>query len=521
MNMKTVSIGNLLLLLILIFFQSYAWYYLLLTVAQLVFVPLVLHILLETKGEKHPFLVFLFTIASVAVFTLQVTGDTMLDGFLVCLYILYTAVIAFIGIKRFLQRGFVHMEECLIELGMIHLLVGGAWYLAFQLNLNLGFSPIITWLTAIHFHYAGFLLLVFIGFLGRIQKVKSYSFIAFTACVAPWVVAIGISFSRFLEVVSVLVYMVAIYGGIYLACKTPYERKLQKALIPISFLALGVSIVFSLLYAVGNWTGLFHVSLSFMLLFHGGTNGLLFAAIGVLGWYLGAPSSKAKEWNFPISNIRGWRKKRELEKLSEPVQGLVEDMDIYRLQALDREVRRFYENTNRYQLLARVYWHPWFLPFAGLYKIISRFVQQINLPLTPREIEMTGQVVKVDDAEDGRESVRAWIRKVDNQTVFVALYSFHTTKATTYMNIALPLPFSTMIGILKLEEEKGKRLSLSSKDNGEAGIYLAIGKSRMKLPLQEHFTVSTKEKGNLEAIHRMTIFSIPFLTIQYTIKQKD
>ena len=49
------------------------------------------------------------------------------------------------------------------------------------------------------------------------------------------------------------------------------------------------------------------------------------------------------------------------------------------------------------------------------------------------------------------ENVRAWIRKNEaGESIFVALYSKHTNKNETYMNIALPLPYSNMTGILKL-----------------------------------------------------------------------
>mgnify|MGYP003505499469 FL=1 len=86
------------------------------------------------------------------------------------------------------------------------------------------------------------------------------------------------------------------------------------------------------------------------------------------------------------------------------------------------------------------------------------------------------------------------------------------------MNIALPLPFSTMMGILSLEE-RDSALHLASKGAADAGVYLSIGRYTLKLPLQEHFII--QQKGDtLIATHDMTIFGLHFLHIDYLIKPK-
>ena len=52
-----------------------------------------------------------------------------------------------------------------------------------------------------------------------------------------------------------------------------------------------------------------------------------------------------------------------------------------------------------------------------------------------------------------RDNVRVWMRKIGDDTAFVALYSTHEKNGRSYMNIALPLPFSSMIGILELKSD--------------------------------------------------------------------
>ena len=191
---------------------------------------------------------------------------------------------------------------------------------------------------------------------------------------------------------------------------------------------------------------------------------------------------------------------------------------------LSPNVIDFYENTMDYRLFSTVKWHTWFMPFALMYKLISRKMQQINLPLHRRQIEMTGAIHSVDEELDGRESVRAWVRKVDDETAFVALYSIHENAGRTYMNIALPLPFSAMIGVLDLIQH-GSDLQLTSKKlsspTSDAGIYLAVKKKVLKLPIEEDFLVRETEDGSLIAKHKMWIFKIPFLTINYSIRRSS
>ena len=71
------------------------------------------------------------------------------------------------------------------------------------------------------------------------------------------------------------------------------------------------------------------------------------------------------------------------------------------------------------------------------------------------------------------------------ETVFVALYSAHTHDHITYMNIALPLPFSNMTGILKPKAEDGCLILTSSdkrSDRGDEGIFLSKEVDLSSLP---------------------------------------
>lgn len=513
MTFKQIALIHTILLILVMIFSDNSWYFFMLTAAQIVFVPLTFQLI----WKKETRLYYYFAIpAFAAVSILQLVAPSGSDILFAAVYLLFTLVIALYGFGRFIRRGFTNLEEFSIDMGFMYLFVGGAWFFAYIAKIDTGFSPLLTWLTAIHFHYSSFLLPIFVGFLGRLYKTMLYKVVCTIILICPIIVAIGITFFPWLEVVSVLLYIVGIYGLIFLTFKARFASTIQAILVRLSFGSLGVTIIFSLLYAarVSN------VSIDFMLRFHGFFNCILFALCGVIGWSLSTPLSKERSLQFPVSNIRGRNLIGEqiLTKSSgtSAYKGLVDDMSIYvDKEKLPSSISHFYENTVEYRLLSEVRWHTWFKPFAIIYKLISRKVQQLNLPISHKQMEMTGDIVAV---EDGRKNTRAWIRKIEKDVIFVALYSSYQTNDNTYMNISLPLPWSSMIGILELHQQKEKLL-LTSKGapSSDAGIYLAFHKYVFKLPLQEEFLIVEIKENQLHAKHRMKIFSLPFLTIDYVI----
>ena len=522
MTMRNFSLIHILLFIVVAIFSKDPWPFLMLTAAQLVYVPIILKLVM-VKGDWFSRYYMYFAVpAYIAVALLQITSSKW-DVLLAAVYLLFTCVIATYGFSRFLKRGFTKFEEFAIDIGLIYLALGGAWFFAYETGINTGFTPLITWLTGIHFHYSAFLLPVFIGFLGRrrLYTSKLYKIFTVILLLSPMVVAIGITFSRWVELLSVLMYIVGIYGVIYLTIKTPFKRKIQKWLVGISFAALGVTIVFSLLYALGNGFGLTSITIDFMLRFHGTLNCVVFSVAGIIGWALSTPRSTFYLPTFPVSTIKG---KAIVEDKSE-YRGLVDQMTVYEpyidCSTLPSNVIDLYENTIDYRLFATVKWHAWFKPFAYIYTFISRKTEQINLPFHSKSVEMTGGIDSLLDNRDGRDNVRVWTRKVAGETAFVALYSSHSSNERTYMNIALPLPFSSMIGILELNQI-GDSLQLTSKKisspQSDAGIYLATPVSRLfALPIEEDFVVRERDDGSLIAQHKMWIFSIPFLSINYSI----
>lgn len=483
--------------------QSYLYY---LTVAQLLFIPVMVQMVVKLKRWEQ--ILISLGMAAAALLTFDI--ETEVAVFSTAIYLLSTIIIARKGIGRFIRRGFTNTAEIIIDIGLVYLAVGGIWYFAYIAGINTGFSPIITWLTAIHFHYSAFMLCISLGLFGRLYKGKGYTPVAWIIASGPILVALGITFSTTIELISVVLYVIAIYGLFLMTCRTSLPV-LQGILIRLSIGTVCFTILWSLLYAFGNFTGNILVGIPDMLTFHGMFNCIFFGTFTIIGWAVQVPESRHADYNFPVSKIRG-----SLKEEGEPHPGLVDNLAEYtNIENLPVSIQHFYEHTEEYRLFASVRWRAWFKPFAFIYQFVSRQVGQLNLPFSSNVNEMTGTIRKVDHVLDGRISPRVWRRKIVGETVFVAVYSKHIAQARTYMNIALPLPFSTMVGILFLEERNGQ-LHLTSSGHQDEGIYLAVGRYIMKLPLQEHFIIQ-KKSGELKATHDMTIFGLRFLHIDYSI----
>ncbi|MER1989158.1 MAG: YndJ family protein [Solibacillus isronensis] len=460
-------IGLVCMALLLLFNEPTSIYYYL-TLAQLIFVPVMLEQLVLLKNWQR----LIIATGQFAVTILYFTQNDFLILLCVLAYLLSTLIVASHGINRFLRRGFVNTAEMMIDIGLIYIVMGGLWFLAFHLQLNTGFSPIITWLTAIHFHYSAFLLCITVGLIGRLHMTRYYKFCCAVIAAGPMLVAVGITLSRIVEIISVSLYVLAIFSISFM--KWPLPR-MQRLFIRLAFLTLCFTIIWSFLYAYSNLSGTNLVDIPDMLDFHGLLNCLGFGIAIVIGWSLFVPPTKHYGFAFPVSKIRG-----RFSPTNKPVRGLVDDMASYvNKEEFPELVSEFYESTTQFELKASVQWATWFKPFAFVYQFISRKMGQLNLPFSSKTIMMDGEIWQVDPHHDGREKPRVWQRSVNGDPVFNAIYSTHQDASNTYMNIALPLPFSSMHGILQLSV-KDRALYLTSDGQGDAGA--GAGEHRPGVP---------------------------------------
>ncbi|WP_233569843.1 YndJ family protein [Falsibacillus albus] len=500
-----------------------------------VFVPLVLMLLNEKSSIYNLFLRVLYLPSAIGAALVLAFGQT----YWVLIWTFFTAFICICGLGNLLKRGTRYLEEASIDIGFIYLALGGFWLLAYEAKWRvMGFDSLTILLTAIHFHYSAFVLPISAGLLGRKQMVKGrlFLFSVTMICAGPMLIAAGITYSRIIEFMSVALYAFALYVYSMLMMKTAFRSKIAKFLLSLSSISLMATISFSMIYAFGRVSDMVYLDINQMIWIHGAVNACGVVLPALAGWLIERPEASFRFRDIPMSRIKGRGQIGEgylfRYSLVDDRQGLglIDSLHDYQSPWFDAEavssaIRQFYENTGSYELSARVRWKSWFKPLAFFYRLLSTFVQQLNLPLSESRTRMGGKIYGISERKDGRESPRAWVRKNQHgETIFVAIYSKHMHNGETYMNIALPLPFSNMTGILlPRNQENGLFLSSRSRNGayGDEGIYLALPFIKIKLPLEESFHILNKSKSELVAIHRMWIFGVEFLEIDYDIKKRD
>ncbi|KAB2443700.1 YndJ family protein [Bacillus luti] len=477
---------------------------------------------------------FLYPVAAISAMLAFVTNQY----FFAIIWFVYTGIVALFGINRLLERGRKPLEETAIDSAFIYLFLGGFWFFASVAKISImQFSSDIVLLTAAHFHYSAFLLPLSAGLIGRKREKRSkvYDAIMFIIVISPMTVAIGITYSRIFEFFAVFLYLCAIYGyGIYV-WRTKFNAISAKIFLIISSSTLMVTIMFSLIYSYGNLKQVMTITIAQMVWIHGVVNGVGVALPAFVGWMMEKSAPNYKYYGKPMSRLRGsvtigeaFLHSRNLVD-SKEYNGLVDKMNDFHSEAFDTakiplSIIRFYENTTAYKLQSHIKWTRWFRPFAFCYEKMSERVEQVHLGMGGKWETMHGSIIGVIDEKDRRENVRAWLRKNEaGKSIFLALYAMHTYKNDTYMNIALPLPYSNMTGILKLRNDNNELIitsKLRGNGKGDEGIYLHNRFFTIRLPLAETFIIKEGNGQMLTAHHKMWIFGVKFLEIDYEIKKK-
>jgi hypothetical protein len=455
------------------------------------------------------------------------------------IWFLYTGIVALFGLSRLLERGRKPLAEWSIDSGLLYLGLGGFWFFAYAADIQvMYFTKLTVLLTAVHFHYSAFILPILAGFLGRKRSgaQKGYAVVMVVMMISPMTIAVGITYSRIIEFLAVLVYMAALYVYGFFVLRTNFQEKWAKILVSFSAMTLLVTISFSLIYAYGRVRESVTFTIDEMIFIHGAVNALGVVLPALLGWMMeGSAPTAHSFYGKPMSRVfgtpvigAGFLERKQLNS-EQFYAGLVDHMgefssNVFDEKKLSPSIRDFYERTASYDLQAYICWAGWFRPFAFVYQHISRRIGQINLSMGGKWDRMDGEIIGVKSEADGREAVRAWVRSHEGgEPVFFALYSKHDYQGETYMNIALPLPYANMTGILKPYNE-GRALCLTSvlrqKGDGDEGIYLHTPFFTIRLPLAETFLLKEEAQGGLTAHHQMWIFGLKFLEINYRMEKR-
>jgi hypothetical protein len=105
-----------------------------------------------------------------------------------------TALIALLGLARARRHAAGPLSELCIDAGLVYLAIGSAWAVCDRLGVRpLDFQDVIVLLTAVHFHYAGFVLPLLTGLALRHGRGRTESLAGVGVIVGVPLVAIGIT----------------------------------------------------------------------------------------------------------------------------------------------------------------------------------------------------------------------------------------------------------------------------------------------------------------------------------------
>jgi hypothetical protein len=187
--------------------------------------------------------------------------------------------------------------ETLVDSGFVYVTVGSVALVLSHLGITFWFDPTVVSLTAVHFHYAGFVLPVFTGLAGRCVGPtgdRVYRPLAGVVLVGPALIAVGISVSPMVELVAVGAFTLAVaaLGGYVVLRVAPRRPRAQRVLLRVAALALPVSMALALGYGVGAYTGSppLGLTLDAMVTLHGSLNAYVFGFFGLIAWRLSVPS---------------------------------------------------------------------------------------------------------------------------------------------------------------------------------------------------------------------------------------
>jgi len=269
--------------------------------APLVLVPLGLTMVgpLPVEGLPHwlyPAAVVLQPVGAVCVLASFLVSTPSVAAGAAVVWLLVTGLLGVVGLQRLVDRGgLAPISDTAIDSGLVYSVVGAVALVLHHLGISFWFEPVIILLTAIHFHYAGFVLPVLAGLTGRAVGTPGRGFQLLTGVIllGPAIIAVGISFSPLVEFVAVGLFTttVAVFGGYVVVRVVPDRSRIQGLCLVGSALALPVSMLLALAYAVMVVSGIdpLGVSLSRMVRFHGSLNAFGFALLGLLGWRVDVP----------------------------------------------------------------------------------------------------------------------------------------------------------------------------------------------------------------------------------------
>ncbi|MCB9559524.1 MAG: YndJ family transporter [Kofleriaceae bacterium] len=475
---------------------------------------------------------------------------------LVAPYALTALLAACHGAGRLAARGLRPAGEVAIAAGLLYVAGAATWLVACRAGVALmGYPPYWVALTATHFHVAGVALPVVVGLHLRAGAGRLARAAAWTVVFGVPATAIGIAWSRTIEVGAAVALAGAALVIVWRAAGAARRhRGAVGALHALAAAALAVSMPLAAAYALrldlrlGGLT-----ALDTMAVTHGACN-LLFAIASLAAFVL-VPAPPRWRPGVPRSRLIASRRVGAdyFERLGvgsdRDVRGLVDDLDELAHPALVTSavapaIRAFYERTTDHVLRVTPRWRLGFRTGARVWAWWARRLGQLELPRADVGAQAVGcRLVALAASRDGRASPRGWVRCYpDGRPMYVAAYATHRAAGVGYMNIAFPLPGGQLASVMRMDPAAGAAgaagaVVLTSHDDGtgDAGLYLALRLGRrlrwLRLPMHETLALWTAAMAEAPpalramatpattvlARHELTLLGVRYLTLDYVI----
>lgn len=214
---------------------------------------------------------------------------------LACGWAIFAGLAGLSAVPELVRRGWRLDEETCGAAGFLYLTVGAAWLVLSRLGTApLGFGEPIVFLTAIHFHFAGFSASVLAWVvLRKVRRVaplhRALEIVVVGGVVAgPVLVAAGFLTSDTIRLGATLLLAacLCLLAVLMWISRPQVENRLSRSLLLISSASIVASMLLAAVYAWGEVTEQTLLGIPRMVRLHGTLNALGFAVCGLLAWNL-------------------------------------------------------------------------------------------------------------------------------------------------------------------------------------------------------------------------------------------
>lgn len=296
-NIQVVGLFSWLIIFLLQFtgFYQENWARLILLLAALVWLPLAIPLITSHQKVLEKLLQNFSLPTALLLAIAQLLPSNVLAALFTLPWLIITLLMAVRGYLLLKNTNFKNTGIITIAAGHLFLWIGGAWAMADRLDFQpFSFDRSIVLLTAIHFHYAGFIFPLLIG-------LATLHYPSFWLKIASWLAvfsvpltAIGITCTQLfsyslLETLSAMIVALAGWSAAIGYYNIIYFNNFKGTIRLLWFIfsiTIMISMLLAFLYAMHFWYVIDWLTIPIMRALHGTLNAIIVSGSGLLGWKL-------------------------------------------------------------------------------------------------------------------------------------------------------------------------------------------------------------------------------------------